>query len=1072
MSARIQLFGNPQLTCDGVAVTAIHKNRLQSLLVFLVLRAAAPQSREELASVLWPESNEGQARTNLRQLLHHLRRALPASCNLLISDGHTLQWPHDARCVVDTDKFDEAVERAAEAGRKGDTATEVAALEAAAALYQDDLARGLYDDWLTPLRDMYRQRFASVLGRLTALFEQCGEFQAAIAHAERLVAQDTLREASHQVLIRLHINNHDRGSALRSYHQCMRVLRRELGVDPDPVTRELYQRALKAKAPIAGAGAEPPPTASAAVPIVGREDEWKRLLDCWSFVASGGTHLALLMGEPGIGKSRLAEEMYEWCASHAHPAVARARCYAAHGQLAYAPIAEWLRAAAFRPAFSQLPQTQLEELVRVLPEILADFPAISRPRPLNENWQRRHFFEALSAAFASAPRPLLLVIDDLQWCDQDTIEYLHTMFRSSQIGNLLMLATLRPEETDRNHPATRLRIELSRAGQVTEIPLQPLNSAQTSELAKQITNQDVSCDDLTDLYRTTKGNPLFVVECLRAGLRTPDAARRIHAVISARLAQLSASAYELAGIAAAVGQSFSFDLLAKASDWDEDSVSRALDELWNRRLIESLNGTQYDFTHDRIREVAAAELSPIRKRFFHRRIARALEEVHADDLASVSLHLATQYEEAGMINEAIANYRLAAAVAQRRFADKEAAEHLRRALALCSSFPESVKRDELELDLLVALGPAQVAILGYAMPEVGATYQRALELAGTFGEKNHLPFILSGSWVFHIVRGDLETSRGLGQRLLEFAIRNENPAVAAAADFILGSSFYHLGQLALSHEHMARTMSTSGRLSHNALALFAGPDLGVFAQSYLAHLLWHKGYPDQALSAIQEAIASASRIRYPFSLAIALNYAALLYVFRRESKVALEHAREAITICSKQEFAYYQSIAEIVAGWAAAFEDEPPSGLQQLRRGLEMLRSTGAELRLPFYHALLAEACALNGAMGEALANISTGFAFQNKNREMWSSSDLHRTHGDLLRQSGNDAQAIRSYQRSIEAAKQAGSPMFQLRGQLRLANLTGELAGLQELFETFVEGFDTPDLKQARPLFNTSGAG
>src|SRR5262249_30750853 len=146
-----------------------------------------------------------------------------------------------------------------------------------------------------------------------------------------------------------------------------------------------------------------------------------------------------------------------------------------------------------------------------------------------------------------APHPLLLLIDDLQWCDPDTLDYLDALFRSRHAGNVLVVATLRPEETDRSHPATRLRHELARAGQSTEIPLLPLNDEETSTLALQIAGREIARDDLAELYRTTQGNALFVVESIRAGLRNPDAARRIHAVIGARLSQLSQPAYELAG---------------------------------------------------------------------------------------------------------------------------------------------------------------------------------------------------------------------------------------------------------------------------------------------------------------------------------------------------------------------------------------------------------------------------------------------------------------------------------------------------------------------------------------------
>ena len=203
---------------------------------------------------------------------------------------------------------------------------------------------------------------------------------------------------------------------------------------------------------------------------------------------------------------------------------------------------------------------------------------------------------------------------------------------------------------------------------------------------------------------------------------------------------------------------------------------------------------------------------------------------------------------------------------------------------LSVAFPQSAKRDQLELDLLVSLGGRSVATLGYAMPEVGATYHRAIELSAALGEKVHFPVVLSGSWVFHIVRGDLDTARRLAQQLIEFGSAEQSPAAVSAGDFTLGCTLFHLGQLELSHRQMDRTISMYDGSSHAVLSVFAGPDVGVFSRSYLAHLLWHRGFPDQALAAIQEAIATASRIEYPFSMAIALTYAALLCAFRRESK--------------------------------------------------------------------------------------------------------------------------------------------------------------------------------------------
>jgi len=1061
VAVRIELFGNLQITHEQQPVTQINTNRLRSLLAFLVLHSDTAQSREQLAFLLWPESSESQARTNLRQLLHHLRRALPAECDQLRADNHSVQWRRDSSCSVDVVEFDAAIAHAASARKRNNPQGEEQALEEAVRLYQDDLVRGLYDAWLEPKREQYRQQLEQVLGRLAELHEEAHDFAAAIRYAERLVTLDPIREIHHQRLIRLHAANHDRASALRAYHQCMRVLRRELGVEPGRETRELFDTALKSSLPERPAR-ERPATGSPVPdggPMVGREREWERLMACWRLAMRGETQAALILGEPGIGKSRLAEELYEWCAGR-QEAVARARCYAAQGQLAFAPIAQWLRTKPLKAACSELPQSHLAELARILPEILAENTAIQRPGPLTESWERHHFYESLNAAFVKARKPLLLMVDDLQWCDQDSFEWLQSLFRCEGARGILMLATVRPEETGRDHPFTRFSNELLQSGLAIELPLQPLSAAETAELAgrvsTQVSGRTLGEADVEELYRSTKGNPLFVVESVRAGLPGTAASSRIYAVIAARLAQLSPRAYELAGLASAIGHEFTFDLLAKATDWDEDSVSRALEELWQRRIVGSQGGSQgssqgsgnavsgqYDFTHDRLREVTYAELSPVRRRFLHRRVARALEESGAE-LQNVSGVLAAHYEAAGMPELAMGHYRQAAAVAHQRYADAEEAGLLRRALAICRDLPESAVRDERELELLTALGLALVTTQGYAMPEVGAVYARALELSRRLGEDQHLFSVLSGSWSFHMVSAKLDTSRELAQQFLDLA-GSEAPAVPAAAGyFVIGSNQFHLGRFETSEQHLHRALQAYGPPPHSVVTLFAGPDIGVFCQAYLSHVLWHLGDQEHAETKSREAIARARKLSHPFSLALALNYAAMLHLFRQESQQALAPAEESATLCRRYEFAYYLPMAEILAGSARSASGEAETGLTQLRNGIDGLKATGAELRLPFYHGLLAEACAAAGRAGEGLANISIGLAFQSKNGEVWNAADLHRIQGDLLLQGGDTDQAKASYQRALAVARQAGARPIESRATARLRQLRSSQDGVK----------------------------
>src|SRR3569833_1877971 len=256
---RIQLFGNLSVTIDGQSLPGLNTSRLQSLLGYLALHADTPQPREMLAFTLWPASKESQARTNLRQLLHNLRRALGDHPSLVI--GHlTVEWRSNDSCFVDTLEFLRAIE--------------TQSLAAAADLYEDDILPAVYDDWITPVREEYRRRIVDVLRRLITIHEDARDYAGAIPRAERLVALDGLSEAHYQMLMRLHAANQDRASALRVYHQCMRVLRREMGVEPGQATKEIFERLLRTDTPAAAPSVSQPPSAPERKGIfIGRAEE-------------------------------------------------------------------------------------------------------------------------------------------------------------------------------------------------------------------------------------------------------------------------------------------------------------------------------------------------------------------------------------------------------------------------------------------------------------------------------------------------------------------------------------------------------------------------------------------------------------------------------------------------------------------------------------------------------------------------------------------------------------------------------------------------------------------------------
>lgn len=691
----VSLLGDFCIKYDEALVTDIDTPRLQSLLAFLILHSETPQSRAHLAFLFWPDTSETQARTNLRNLLHQLRHVLPDADCYLQSSTQTLQWRPDAPFVLDVHEFVDALSQVNEASTKGDVLAFRKALEHVATLYKGDLLPSCYDDWIIPLREELRLAYLNALERLVRALEEEQDYASAIRNAQHILRIDPLHESTYRHLILLYAQNGDRAGALRVYHTCSTVLRRELNVEPSAATREVYQQLL-------GIEQRPSPsvkTTRTFSPLVGRTHEWTVMLQAWRAVAAGGRpHVIMLSGEAGIGKTRLAEELLEWAARQG-VAIANAHCYAAEGELAYAPVTTWLRAHPLPP----LDDVWLAEVGRLLPEIFTMRPNLPQPMALTEAWERLRLFEALARATVGIGQPLLLIIEDLQWCDRDTLAWLHFIARFDPNGRLLIVGTYRPEEIGDNHPLLSFLQAMRLEGSVTELELKPLDVEGIKTLATFITGVDVDIQVAQNLYRETEGNPLFVVEILRAGYsfqknksdtdRAPELNSRslpvegslpskIKSILESRLAQLSHSTREVVQLAATIGREFSFKLLAQASGRDEDMLVHNLDEMWQRRIVREHGADAYDFSHDKLREVAYSAMSTARRRFLHHQAAQALETLHALDVKPVSFQIASHYERAGLPEKAVPYYLQGARFARQVYANEETIYLLERGLSL------------------------------------------------------------------------------------------------------------------------------------------------------------------------------------------------------------------------------------------------------------------------------------------------------------------------------------------------------------------------------------------------------
>jgi predicted ATPase/transcriptional regulator with XRE-family HTH domain len=848
---------------------------------------------------------------------------------------------------------------------------------------------------------------------------------------------------------------------------------RDLGAVVDAETRQRYERL----------------TVAAASALIGREAEWQTLMRAWTQASRGRAAMVMLSGEAGIGKTRLAEELVRW-ADRQGIGVAIAHCYTAEGRLTYAPVLEWLRTAPVIHALRTLPNAWRLELALLLPELRAERPLSAGQQTSAEPLQRQRLFEAMARTILGASQPLLLVIDDLHWCDRDTLEWLHYLLRFDPRARLLVVGTLRREEALGDHPVAVLLSQLGYADRLTEIPLRRLDASETAGLAASMMDHGLLDDQAANLYAETEGNPLFVVETVRASTLThgrfdapqtspPGAARkallppRIQALLATRLGRLTVEAREVAGIAAAIGRTFRLDVLDAASEADEAVLVRALDELWQHGIVRDQGGNVYDFSHDRIRDAAYEGLSTARRSLIHRRIATALEAIHADDLDSLSGRIATHYDRAGIAARAIAYYQRAAQVAHRLAAVEETISHLNRALTLLLAQPETPARIQQELALQVALGAPLIAARGYTAPELEHAFNRAYEICQQIGETSRLFQVLWGLGRFYLVRPQLDAAVKIGQRLLAQARRTRDPELLLEAHNSLGAVRLHRGELCLAREHLERGFALYDPERHRAHALLYGQDPGVVCLVRGAWTLWCLGYPQQAVERSQQGIALAERIAHPFSLAFALTFGAMVHLFRREPEPARATAEAGIAVSAEHGYLLFRGMSAYIHGWALTEQGRPDDGMHQMRQGLTTIRATGAQLGVPYYLAQLAALYARIGQFDEAVTLDEEALAVLAQTGEGWFETHVLLLHGETLLSCGAaEVEAATSFRHAVAAARRRHARSFELQALLTLSRLSlatdEEAEALATLVSTFTEGLDTPDLVEARRLFRT----
>jgi DNA-binding SARP family transcriptional activator len=1016
---RVSVLGEQAIVDDETGIRT-RSARAVALVAFLAWHAGSAQPRQRIAGLFWPESTDAQALTNLRRELHHLRQVLGDDCSPVVTPTD-LRWRDSETCRVDLRAFGIERDAALAAAEAGDDEGVVAHATRGIAEYRGDLLPGAYEDWLVEARSQLERQCVDLCDLACEAQVRRGDLAGAAAAARRRIELQPLEEVGYRTLMRLQADLGDRAGAVSTYHHCASVLERELGIVPDPQTRQMFESLIADSGP---PGTRRPVTGTAvgrsgrpAARLVGRSQELRRLRELWQAAAAGHPALVLVRGGAGVGKTRLVAELAE-LARRQGAVVASSQCFGTPGRLALAPVADWMRHPVVQGAAAALDQSWRAEVGRLVPSGDHEASAWGRgpsawgrgtspwdhgpqgtaPRAVAEAWQRHRFFEGLARALLAVGGPMLLVLDDIQWCDQETLAFIPLCLGLAQGAPLLVAGTWRDDGPGPG-PGVGEWIDRMRAtGLLTELYLRPFEAAETARLAEAISGQRLRDADTDLLQATTGGFPLYVIEAVRGivdsadtgdpggaadpadpggaadpGERAFGPADDLTAVLRNRLTHATPAAREVAGLAAAAGTDFTLDLLTEASDLEVGIVVEAVDELWRRRIVREL-GDGYDFSHDLLRETAYAQVSPPKRWLLHRRIAQGLELLHADDTDQIAAQLAEQYARGGRPQRAMTYYRRAAEVAAGMFAHADAIRLHREALSIVANLPAGADRDGRELAVLEAMAAPLNARYGYASPDLQRAVERSVELAESLGRKGSTLTGLASLWGVQFVQGRNADGYQTATRVLALADRGSDPS--GPAHFTYGGAALSLGMPAEGLRHLELASREPG----GTVALSIGTRTDVHSTAWSAHAHWLLGHDDAARAACRDAIKLARSIDHPYSLAVALSYGGITFQMLQDLPRLRDTVGELRELCDRYGFAYYREWALVLDGWSRT----DGSGIDLARQGIGNLRSEGAFARMPYWLSLLADVLARERQPGPARATLDGALVDGQARDDLW----------------------------------------------------------------------------------------
>jgi DNA-binding winged helix-turn-helix (wHTH) protein/tetratricopeptide (TPR) repeat protein len=916
---------------------------------------------------------------------------------------------------------------------------------------------------------------------------------------------------------------------------CIWLLRRVLGETPQQLQyiATVHRVGYRFVAPVTleeGPLAPGPPLAPAAPsrplalsppPVVGRQAELAQLHARWRQTLHGVRQTVFITGEAGIGKTTLVETFLAQLPPAPPYWVGRGQCIEHYGAgEAYLPLLDALGQLGRGPTGPPLVAT----LRQVAPTWLVQLPALCGPderagllQTVQGTTQARMLRELVDALeVLAAVQPLVLVLEDLHWSDASTVEVLALLARRREAARLLVLGTYRPVELIlHEHPLKTLKQELVAHGQAGELPLGGLGlEAVATYLAQREDLGEAGRADLAAVvYRRTEGHPLFMVQVVDAlaqpgGLHVPDLAAAgpgeeghvrvvplgLRELLEAQLGRLGATEQQVLEVGSVAGAEFvvasvaaGLEMAPAAVEAVCEGLTRQGQFLEERGFVEWPDGTvsgRYGWRHALYQEVVYTRLGAGRRARLHRLIGESEEVGYGAWVSEIAAALAMHFERGCDPRRAVRYRQQAAEQALRRYAYREAVEHLTTALELLQTLPETPERAQHELVLQMALGSAAMAAYGETAPTVERAYARACALCQQTGATSQYCAALVGLGAWYATHGQLRTARELLEQALHYGQEAHNPADHARASVMLGSVMFLSGEFVTAQAHLEQGQRLYAPQRHCFHAL-ASPAFGL---TRLADVLWHLGYPDQSLQRSNEALHLARSVAHPWEVLVALIFAASVHQHRREVSQTRALAEEALALADEQGFVLRFAQAQILRGWALVMQGHRADGMAQLQKGSTDYRARVTVEAAARYIGLEAEAYGYLGDPSTGLQRLMAVMADLQPDIDRYQQAELLRLRGDLLLQAACWGPEARHYpqmesvetcfRQALAVARQQHAKSLELRAATSLARLwqqqgkrTEAYKLLAPVYSWFSEGFDTADLQNTQALLQALGA-